>query len=184
MLGIVSTRGRPAALSSPAMASLTASVAPARRSAARFRRRSPIMYGIAPQASRSGCTRPRTQRVMGRTPQAGQSAPRLMRVDQKQTGQWSRTVTATRSGASPESAPSADSECCAWTIASESRRCVAKARGTESRLRPPTERRVTRSPSRSSAPGLVVTTDTSWPASRSPSARARDDQPAPPARGG
>ena len=37
-----------------------------------------------------------------------------MRVDQKQTGQWSRTVTATRSGRGPPSAPSAESECCAW----------------------------------------------------------------------
>ena len=36
----------------------------------------------------------------------------------------------------------------------------------------------------SSAPGLVVRTETECPASRSPRASARTDQPAPPARGG
>ena len=57
------------------------------------------MYGIAPQERGAGTgTWPSRHRVIGPTPQPGQSAPRLIRVDQKQTGQWSRTVTATRSG--------------------------------------------------------------------------------------
>ena len=56
-------------------------------------------------------------RVIGPMPQPGHSAPRLMRVDQKQTGQWSRTVTATRPGSGPARAPSAESECWAWTTA-------------------------------------------------------------------
>ena len=86
--GMTSTRGMPYARSSPAMASLTASVAPARRSARRFNARSSPMYGMGAQESGAGAgMRPTTQRVMGPGPHSGQSAPWLMRVDQKQTGQ-------------------------------------------------------------------------------------------------
>ena len=46
------------------------------------------MYGMGAQESGAGAgTRPTTQRVMGPGPHAGHSAPWLMRVDQKQTGQ-------------------------------------------------------------------------------------------------
>jgi hypothetical protein len=46
------------------------------------------MYGMAAHESGAGTgTRPLTQRVIGARPQAGQGRPRLMRVDQKQTGQ-------------------------------------------------------------------------------------------------
>ena len=144
------------------------------------------MYGIAAHGTGPGPgTRPCTHRVMGTVPQRGQSAPWLMRVDQKQTGQWSRTVTATRPGRSPARHPSAESECCAWTTVSFSPATwVANARGTASRRRPRTTRRRTSRPSMSTGPRLVVITVTRWPASRRPRASARVDQPAPPARGG
>src|SRR6185503_16852258 len=136
---------------------------------------------MAPHGAGPG-TRPLTQRVMARVPHPGQSAPWLIRVDQKQTGQWSRTVTTTRAGRSPARHPSADSECWAWSTASSSPATwAAKTRGSASRFRPRATSRRTSRPSASTGPGLVVTTATRWPASRRPSASARVDHPAPPA---
>ena len=135
---------------------------PRARSARRFRSEVGLhVRDGAPRRAAPGAARgPCTQRVMGRDAAAGQSAPRLMRVDQKQTGQWSRTVTATRPGAVRPGPPSAESECWAWTTASA---CAApgaraNARGTARRLRPRARQPPRRArPSRSSGPGLVVT---------------------------
>ena len=124
---------------------------------------------------------------MGTRPHSGQSAPRLMRVDQKHTGQWSRTVTATRAAPSPGQAAEGGERVLGVDDVRVDAGCAsrAKARGTARRLRPARRAAGARAGRpRSSGPGLVVSTVTSWPASRRARARARVDQPAPPARGG
>ena len=117
MFGSTSTRGMPAARSSrgDGLAHGQRGPRPAQGRALLRAGRPHVGDGGPGQRRRAPARARCTQRVMGTRPQAGQSAPRLMRVDQKQTGQWSRTVTATRAARRPARQPSAESECWAWT---------------------------------------------------------------------
>ena len=182
--GITSTRGMPAARSSAAMASLTARRrARAAQGARASSARSSPCTGWRAQASGPGAgTRPSTQRVMG--PDAAFRAQGAL-ADARRP-EADRPVVAhghrhPRRVGRRDSAPSADSECWACTTSRSDRR---RARGQRRAARQAACARARSAGARAGrrgppAPGLVVSTVTSWPASRSPRASARVDQPAP-----